>query len=83
MKFEVETKFNVGDFVYIPELYHHEWFALKHPFEIYKVVVKIYNNTINICYELLDETIIECREDFLFASYEECKQWCETEKGRN
>lgn len=83
MKIEVETKFNVGDFVYIPELYHHEWFALKRPFEIYKIIVKTYGNTIYICYELLDETLFERKEDFVFASYEECEQWCEIEKRRN
>ncbi|MGN0318742.1 MAG: hypothetical protein ACI4E1_12500 [Lachnospira sp.] len=76
MKIEVETKFNVGDLVYIPELYHHEWFTLKRPFEIYKIIIKTYGNTVYIYYELLDEILIERKEDFVFTSYEECERWC-------
>lgn len=82
MKIEVETKFDVGDFVYIPELCHHEWFALKHPFEIHKIIIKTYGNTVYIYYELLDETLFERKEDFVFASYEECEQWCKEQNSK-
>ena len=71
MKIDIETKFNISDFVYIPEQYHDEWFALKRPFEIYKIIINTYGNTVYIYYELLDEILIEYREDFIFASYEE------------
>ena len=82
MKIEVETKFNVGDFVYIPELYRHEWFALKRPFEIYKTIINTYGNNVYIYYELLDETLIEYKEDFIFAYYEECEKWCREQNGK-
>ena len=82
MKIKVETKFNVGDLVYIPELYHHEWFALKRPFEIYKIIINTYGNTVYIYYELLDGTLIEYKEDFIFTSYEECEKWCREQNSK-
>ena len=82
MKIDIETKFNISDVVYIPEQYHDEWFALKRPFEIYKIIINTYGNTVYIYYELLDETLIEYKEDFIFASYEGCEKWCREQNSK-
>lgn len=77
MKINIETKFNINDFVYIPDRYYDEWFAPKHAYEICEIHVSVDDN-ICVYYSILyGDMVCKRAERYLFASYEKCKQWCE------
>lgn len=82
MKIDIETKFNISDFVYIPEQYHDEWFAPNHAYEICAIHVRV-DDSICVYYSILyGDMVCEHTDRYLFASYEECKQWCEKQNGQ-
>lgn len=77
MKLSVETKFNIGDTVYSPECYE-TYFANKKPYVVTDIFIKVTRaNEIVITYRLLQDELTDVTsEHFLFATYDECKQWC-------
>lgn len=76
MKIDIETKFNISDFVYIPEQYHDEWFAPNHAYEICAINVMV-DDGVCVYYSILyGDMVCERTDRYLFASYEECRQWC-------
>lgn len=77
MKITIDSKFNIGDTVYTPECYEIYW-ANPVPYIVTDIFVKVTRNK-NICitYRLLQDELTDVvSENFLFATYEECKQWC-------
>ena len=79
MRITVDTKFNIGDIVYIPESYL-SWASTGEPSRVTGVRVDYHlenGGKINqvILYELSNE-LFHCNEAICFATYEECQQWC-------
>ena len=79
MRIEVDTKFNIGDTVYVPEP-HRIWFGTTEPSKVTDVIVQYRlenGGKINqiILYELSNE-MFPCNEAICFATFEECQQWC-------
>ena len=74
MDINIKTKFNVGDEVYIPMLYQ-DFYAHKTPQIIEGIRIDIQDKT-RITY-LLDGEWRKVSEDRIFATYEECRQWCD------
>ena len=76
MKVNLETKFNIGDVVYVAETYE-VCYANKTPYTITDIIVRLDEDTIKIVYNLHQNyTTTTVSENFLFATYEECVQWC-------
>ena len=78
MSINIQTEFNIGDKVWVPD-YYEDWHPLKNECEIIYVEVIITSDDKRIFY-----TIKDCngRTDrypskMCFKSYEQCKQWCE------
>lgn len=78
MKIEIETRFNIGDLVYLPGFDGEEFRPRKNPFEVQSFWLYCDPNThkIIVSYDL-DDDLLGYSESACFASYEECEQWCE------
>jgi hypothetical protein len=79
MKIEVDTKFNIGDIVYVPEP-HMIWLGTGEPSKVIGVRVECSfdNNGIlntKILYEL-SNGLFYCNETICFSTSEECQRWC-------
>ena len=77
MKIEIETRFNIGDLVYLPGFDGEGFRPRKKPFEVQSFWIYYDPNSkkITISYDL-DDDLLGYSESACFASYEECKQWC-------
>lgn len=76
MKISVETKFNIGDMVYIANCYY-DFYANSVPCRIKDVLVDINRRRTRIAYEVEQEDFTyRIPEEWAFASYEECEKWC-------
>ena len=77
MTLNLDTKFNVGDAVYAPE-YYGVYFANNRPYVVTDIFVKIARNQrVSITYRIMQDELTDViSENFLFSTYEECKQWC-------
>lgn len=78
MKIDIQTKFNIGDRVWIPELY--EWYITKKEGAIIcGINIYVDSNKERILYLIKEDGgfIYECRETLCFGNYEDCKQWCD------
>ena len=77
MDLTIKTKFNIGDIVYAPECYEIYW-ANNIPYVVTDIFIKVARNrSVVITYRLLQDELTDVvSENFLFATYEECKQWC-------
>ena len=77
MKSTVETKFNVGDIVYVVDLYY-DFYPQSKPYIIQDVIIRITSNNVHISYELEQEGISSyAPEGLVFETYAECTKWCE------
>ena len=77
MKLSIETKFNIGDTVYIAECYE-DWFACKKPFIISDILISANSQTTHVLYEVQQDGLkSRVPEDWVFGTYEECKKWCD------
>lgn len=78
MKIAIETKFNIGDMVYVPEPYR-LWFTERTTREIVNITIECSmrdgKERMIVLYGLRYEDEPVC-EDVCFATYEECAQWC-------
>lgn len=73
----VETKFNIGDSVYVAEPYEAYW-ANKEPYVVVNVVIRVSaDHTIIIYYIKQGQSITSALERNLFSTYVECAKWCE------
>lgn len=76
MTLNIDTKFNIGDTVYSPECYEVYW-ANNRPYVITDIFIKIAHNRTSITYRIIQDQLTDVvSENFLFSTYEECKQWC-------
>jgi hypothetical protein len=79
MRIEVDTRFNIGDMVYVPEP-HICWMPIPEPSQVtgIKIKYRLENggkmNQI-VLYELSNE-FHPVNADLCFATFEECNQWC-------
>ena len=73
-----QTKFNIGDTVWIPDLYYN-WYPSKNEYKIINIKVQINSNDQRIFYTVkdIDGYTHEYPESMCFSSYDECKQWCD------
>lgn len=78
MEVNINTKFNIGDTVYAPDSYEVYW-ANPVPYVVTDILIRTTRtNNIVITYQLLQDELTDVvSEHFLFATHEECKQWCE------
>ena len=81
MTLNIDTKFNIGDTVYAPE-YYGAYFVNNRPYVITDIFVKIArNNRVSLTYRIMQDELTDVvSENFLFSTYEECKQWCDEQK---
>jgi hypothetical protein len=76
MKFTIETKFNIGDVVYVAQLYH-DFYATRNPYTIKSVCIKATPWHTYIKYDVERDGHIESiSEACIFTTYEECEKWC-------
>lgn len=77
MKLSVETKFNIGDAIYIAECYE-DWFAYKKPCVISDISISANSQTTHILYEVQQDNFAHrVPESLAFSTYEECAKWCD------
>lgn len=79
MRFDIETKFDIGEIVYIADFYG-EFVAYKVPVLIRDFDIRICNNKVFVTYLVTQDGITErVPEDSVFYTYEECTKWCEAQ----
>ena len=79
MNIIVNTKFNIGDKVYIAN-YYHDFYVTEKPHIIKDVLVVINSNKTMIRYEVEQNGSTDCVPEYwVFPSYEECAEWCESQ----
>ena len=77
MKLSIETKFNIGDTVYIAECYE-DWFAYKESCIISDISISANSQTTHVLYEVQQDGFTDLvPEDWIFSTYDECKKWCD------
>ena len=77
MKVTIDTKFNVGDTVYIADHYY-DFYASSEPCIIRDVLIDINSKRTHIAYEVEQKDFTyRVPETWTFASYDECAQWCD------
>lgn len=77
MKLSIETKFNIGDTVYIAERFE-DWFAYKKPYIIFDISISANSQIVRILYEVQQDRFTDSvPEDLVFSTYEECVKWCD------
>ena len=77
MKAAVESKFNVGDTVYIADHYY-DFYASHLPCVVCDILININSKRTHISYEVeQDDYMYRVPEEWTFATYEECARWCE------
>ncbi len=76
MTFTVNTKFDVGDEVYIAYSYY-EYYASSKPYVVKRVRIQSDGHTTHIVYDVeqdgAEDSVIE---GLTFATYKECTKWC-------
>lgn len=83
MKIELETKFNVGDEVYVADFCYDCFYTSQIPYKISTVTITIDGSVTNITYLVIangwSETVAE---HWIFHTKEECDQWCKQKNER-
>ena len=78
MKIEIETRFNIGDLVYVHGFDGEIFRPREKPLEVQSFRLDYNSNTHKIIvYYNLDDDWLGYSESACFASYEECEQWCD------
>lgn len=76
MKYTIETRFDVGDTVYIADLYY-DYYASHTPYVVTGITANVRHNDISVAYYVESEGHTDhLPEAFLFNTYEECAKWC-------
>lgn len=76
MKAIVETKFNVGDVVYVADHYY-DLYAQKEPYVITDVLIDINSHRTIIRYDVENKNgSCSIPEEWVFETYAECTKWC-------
>lgn len=79
MRINIETKFNIGDTVYVTDYYNDTYHASKRRCIINYIDVHVVPNLVVIYSVTYKDwgTTSEYVEHMLFATYEECQKWCD------
>lgn len=82
MDFNIRTRFNIGDKVWVPEHYY-DWYPIKKGYEVTNIEIQIDSQTQKIFYTIKNDVreVQKYPERLCFNSYDECKQWCNKENG--
>lgn len=79
MKTVIDTKFNVGDMVYVADHYY-DFYANRIPYLIKAILIDVNHRRTRIAYEVEQgDATYRIPEAWVFATYEECAEWCEKE----
>lgn len=80
----VETRFNVGDKIWVVERYDDDWYIVnKEGSYIHSIKTYVSEDNQIIFYMIKDkEELQEYSSRFCFGSYEECSAWCERENDK-
>ena len=77
MDININTKFNVGDTVYIADHYY-DFYPINEPGTIKNILIDGDINKIRIDYEIeQDIFVVRVPEEWTFDSYAQCTKWCE------
>lgn len=77
MKVTLDTKFNIGDTVYVVDHYY-DYYASHTPYVITDIIIKIDDEDIRTMYCIQQgEDVDQVTEAWVFKTYEECAKWCE------
>ena len=77
MNIVVNTKFNVGDRVYVVNFYH-DFYVTDRPYIIKDFLVKINKHKTFISYEVEQNNSTEMiPEQWIFSNYEDGVAWCD------
>lgn len=77
MKISVETKFNIGDIVYVADNYD-DYIANSEPHIVQDVLINVSRRGTHILYEVNRKGFtFTITEAWVFATYAECTKWCE------
>lgn len=77
MNINIQTKFNVGDMVYVADLYH-DFYPQKEPYLITDLRLKANINHSYIRYEVQRDDVVQLvPEEWIFATYADCTKWCD------
>lgn len=77
----IDTKFQIGDEVWIYDYFYDKYYPCKYPCKISEINVKITGDKTIIAYLLIVNhgEYQECQKhssENFFSSYEECAKWC-------
>lgn len=81
MDFNISTRYDIGDKVYIAEL--HDAYAPSNKLTVTKIEIEISANKTKVVYHLNDGDDYKSyyTEEALFSTYEDCTKWCEERNG--
>lgn len=82
MNINVETKFNVGDEVWVADYFYDTVYPSKHTFKVSEINIEIDASQLIIYYWVTMDagdckTIDKYSESVCFSTYEECTKWCD------
>ena len=77
MKVTLDTKFNIGDTVYVVDHYY-DYYVSHTPYMIIDVLINVNKRGTHIFYEVEQNDVTDrVPESWTFNTYEECARWCE------
>ena len=77
MKHMIETRFNVGDVIYIADHYY-DYYASRTPYVVSGILIHINNKEARVLYDVKQGKLTDRFPEYLcFSTYEECAKWCE------
>ena len=83
MEINLNTKFDIGDMVYIAERYY-DYYASKNPCTVIGISINISNNNTKIMYNLSQNDLTYLMpEDLVFTNHKECAEWCKERNQHN
>ena len=77
MKININTKYNIGDTVYVADHYY-DFYPISTPGIIENILIDGDINKIRIDYIIQQDIFtVSVPEEWVFPSYAECTKWCE------
>ena len=83
MSINIQTKFNIGDKVWIPN-HCHNWFPIREAYTVFNIEVSIDAQSQRVFYIIKNDNGNTERypSRLCFKSYDECKQWCDKDNNK-
>ena len=79
MEINVTSKFNLGDRVWVPELYADEWYVSQQiEYHVSDIAVFISSDGTRIIYTIKNSggVVLKYPEETCFSNYSDCEKWC-------